>query len=150
MLEMQKEFATFAIISKITSFNSLLDKRKLMKIKKFEEIEAWQKSREIVNSIYKISNRSSFSKDFALRDQIHRAVISIPSNIAEGFSRKSNKEFIQYLFIAKGSAAEIQTQLYLALDQKYITQGEFDKLYEDLEVISKQISKFITYLKKTL
>ncbi|MBA7700874.1 hypothetical protein ES703_109599 [subsurface metagenome] len=150
MLEMQKEFATFAIISKITSFNSLLDKRKLMKINKFEEIEAWQKSREIVNSIYKISNKNSFSKDFALRDQIHRAVISIPSNIAEGFSRKSNKEFIQYLFIAKGSAAEIQTQLYLALDQKYITQGEFDKLYEDLEVISKQISKFITYLKKTL
>ena len=121
-----------------------------MKIDKFEDIEAWKKSREIVNSIYKISNKSSFSKDFALRDQIRRAAISIPSNIAEGFSRKSNKEFIQYLFIAKGSAAEIQTQLYLALDQKYITQGEFDKLYEDLEVISKQISKFITYLKKTL
>ena len=121
-----------------------------MKINKFEEIEAWQKSREIVNSIYKMSNKSSFFKDFALRGQIRRAAISIPSNIAEGFSRKSNKEFIQYLFIAKGSAAEIQTQLYLALDQKYITQEEFNKLYEDLEVVSKQISKFITYLKKTL
>jgi len=98
-----------------------------MKINKFEDLESWQKSRDIVNSIYEISNKSSFSKDFALRDQIRRAAISIMSNISEGFSREADKEFIQFLFIAKGSAAEIQTQLYLALDQKYITQGEFNK-----------------------
>jgi len=103
-----------------------------------------------------------FSKDYALRDQIRRAAISIPSNIAEGFSRRSNKEFIQFLFIvhpmkymrrflfhgAGGSAVEVENQLYLALDQSYITQEEFDSIYEGLELLSKQLSKFITYLKE--
>ncbi|MFQ5853215.1 MAG: four helix bundle protein [Candidatus Binatia bacterium] len=89
----------------------------------------------------------SGAKD-VLRDQIRRAAISIPSNIAEGFSRHSNKEFIRFLFVAKGSAAEVQSQLYTALDQGYISQEEFDNIYEKLEVVSKQISRFITYLKK--
>jgi len=119
----------------------------MSKIKKFEDIQAWQKARNVVNEIYKMTKTSSFSKDFSLKDQILRAAISIPSNIAEGFSRRSNKEFVQFLFIAKSSAAEVQTQLYLALDQKYIKQEKFDNLYGELEIISKQISKFITYLR---
>lgn len=119
----------------------------MSKIEKFENIEAWKKAREVVNSIYEITGSGKFSKDCALRDQIRRAAISIPSNIAEGFSRKSNKEFVQFLFIAKGSTSKLQTQLYLASDQKYITKEQFDNSYGELEIISKQISRFITYLR---
>jgi four helix bundle protein len=119
----------------------------MSKIEKFEDIQAWQKARKTVSEIYKIAKTGSFSKDFSLKDQILRAAISIPSNIAEGFSRRSNKEFVQFLFIAKSSAAEVQTQLYLAIDQKYITQSQFDNIYAEIQIISKQISKFITYLR---
>ena len=101
-----------------------------------------------MSSIYRLSSVDGFSKDYALRDQIRRAAISIPSNVAEGFSRCSNREFVQFLFIAKGSAAEVENQLYLALDQSYIAQEEFNSIYESLELLSKQLSKFITYLKK--
>ncbi len=94
-----------------------------------------------------MTSEEGFSRDFALRDQIRRAAISIPSNIAEGFSRRSNREFIQFLFIAKGSAAEVQSQLYLALDQEYISHKVFTEAYEKLEKVAKQLSRFITYLK---
>jgi len=76
-----------------------------------------------------------------------RLIYKKPIPRGKGFSRRSNKEFIQFLFIAKSSAAEVQTQLYLALDQKYITKKQFDEIYKELEIISKQISKFITYLR---
>ena len=118
-----------------------------MKVNKFEDIEAWKKSREIVNSIYKISNKSSFSKDFALRDQIRPAAISIMSNISEGFSRESNNEFIRFLFIAKSSASEVQSQLYIAKDQGYINEKEFNEIYDRLDHCSRQISNLIKYLK---
>jgi four helix bundle protein len=118
-----------------------------MKIKKFEDIEAWQKSRNIVNSIYKISNKSSFSRDFSLRDQIRRAAISIISNISEGFSRESTKEFIRFLFIAKSSASEVQSQLYIAKDQGYINENEFNEIYDRLDHCSRQISNLIKHLK---
>ena len=119
----------------------------MSKIERFEDIKAWQKAQDVVNTIYRVSNDGNFNKDFALRDQMRRAAISISSNVAEGFSKHSNKEFIQFLFIAKGSAAELQSQLYTALAQNYISKEQFDKLYSELEVVSKQISKFITYLK---
>jgi len=115
---------------------------------KFEDLRVWQTARQIVSSIYRLSSVDGFSKDYALRDQIRRAAISIPSNISEGFARRSNREFVQFLFIAKGSAAEVENQLYLALDQSYITQEEFNLIYEALELLSKQLSKFITYLKQ--
>ena len=115
---------------------------------KFEDLRVWQTARQIVSSVYRLSSVDGFSKDYALRDQIRRAAISIPSNISEGFARRSNREFVQFLFIAKGSAAEVENQLYLALDQGYITQEEFNSVYEGLELLSKQLSKFITYLKK--
>lgn len=120
----------------------------MAKIERFEDIRAWQAAREVVNAVYEISSKGSFERDFSLRDQIRRAAISIPSNIAEGFSRQSNKEFIQFLFVAKGSAAEVQSQLYTALDQNYISQDQFDKVYENVEMVSRQLSKFITYLKE--
>ena len=117
-------------------------------VERFEDLEVWQKAREVVNAVYQVSSDGPFSRDYALRDQIRRACISISSNISEGFARRSNREFVQFLFIAKGSAAEVENQLYLALDQGYITQEEFNSVYEGLELLSKQLSKFITYLKK--
>ena len=119
----------------------------MSKIEKFEEIRAWQSAREVVNRIYKISQDEKFKRDYSLGDQIKRASISIMSNIAEGFSRQSSKEFIQFLFIAKASAAEVQSQLYIALDQGYIIEKEFKEIYDKVEEIAKLLSKFITYLK---
>ena len=116
-------------------------------VERFEDLEVWQKARDVVNAVYQASSAGTFSRDYALRDQIRRAVVSIPSNIAEGFSRHSNKEFIQFLFISKGSVAEVQSQLYTALDQDYISQEAFDSTYERLEVVGRQLSRFITYLK---
>jgi len=110
-------------------------------------LEIWRAARDVVNAMYQASSDGAFSRDYGLRDQIRRAAVSIPSNIAEGFSRRSNKEFIQFLFISKGSAAEVQSQLYTALDQSYISQEAFDKIYEQLNVLAKQISRFITYLR---
>ncbi len=91
-----------------------------MKFNRFEEIEVWKQSRILVKEIYIITRREEFSKDFGFKDQIRRSSISIPSNIAEGYERKSNIEFIRYLFIAKGSAGELRTQIYLAYDLEYI------------------------------
>ena len=116
-------------------------------VERFEDLEVWQKARDVVNAVYQASSVGTFSRDYALRDQIGRAVVSIPSNIAEGFSRHLNKEFIQFLFISKGSVAEVQSQLYTAIDQDYISQETFDTIYETLQVVAKQLSRFITYLK---
>ena len=115
-------------------------------VERFEDLEVWQKARDVVNAVYQASSVGTFSRDYALRDQIRRAVVSIPSNIAEGFSRHSNKEFIQFLFISKGSVAEIQSQLYTALDQDHISQEVFDSTYEGLQVVARQLSRVMTYL----
>ena len=118
-----------------------------MKIGCFEDIDAWKEARKLVNSVYDaINNSPRFKKDIRLTNQIQGAAVSVMSNIAEGFSRRGNKEFIQFLFISKSSAAEVQSQLYVALDQNYITQGVFNKLYNQAELISKMESGFIKHL----
>jgi four helix bundle protein len=99
-------------------------------ISRFEELIAWQKSRVLVKAIYKMTNGEQFRKDFGLRDQIQRAAVSIMSNIAEGFERSGRAEFHQFLVIAKGSCAEVRSQLYIALDIGYISQAEFDNVHE--------------------
>lgn len=118
-----------------------------MTVKRFEDLEVWQAARDVVNAVYHVSSDGAFSKDYALRDQIRRAAVSISSNIAEGFSRHSNKEFVQFLFIAKGSIAEVQSQLHTALDQGYVEQQRFEEIYQAVDVVAKQLSRFITYLK---
>lgn len=121
-----------------------------MKIRRFEEIRAWQEARELVKMIYQaIRDSKNFYRDFGLREQIQRASISVVSNIAEGFGRRSRKEFIQFLFVAKGSIVEVQSQLYIALDQSYITQEVFSMLYDKTEEVAKLLSGFITYLLKS-
>ncbi len=122
-----------------------------MKIKRFEDIEAWQEARNLVNMVYKAINESEkFQKDFRLVNQIQDAAVSAMRNIAEGFSRRGNREFIQYLFISKSSAAEAQSQLYVALDQGYITEKVFREIYEQAEKVSKMDSGFIKYLNSQL
>ena len=94
----------------------------MAEIKRFENVEAWRKARELVSAIYAVSSKSAFAKDFGLRDQIRRAAVSILSNIAEGFERGGDKEFSQFLSLAKASCGEVRSQLYVALDQKYLTE----------------------------
>ena len=117
--------------------------------KSFEEIESWQKARELTREVYTVSNQGAFAKDFGLRDQIRRASVSILSNIAEGFERDGNREFLQFLAVAKGSSGEVRAQLYVALDQDYIDKNTF----ETLSAISIEIGSFIgglmNYLRKS-
>src|SRR5215210_7381743 len=94
-------------------------------IKRFEDVEGWKKARLLTRELYSVTMKGEFARDFALRDQIRRAAISVMSNIAEGFEREGNKEFRQFLSLAKGSASEIRSQLYIALDAGYLTQGDF-------------------------
>lgn len=110
-------------------------------------MEAWQKARELTKTIYAVSNDDQFSRDFGLRDQIRRASVSIMSNIAEGFGRSGNKEFIQFLSIAKGSASEVQAQLYVTLDAGYISQEQFQKLYSGTEKTARLIGGLLRYLR---
>jgi len=122
-----------------------------MKITRFEDIEAWQEARKLVKMVYVVTNKNEkFRKDFRLINQFQSAAVSSMSNIAEGFSRKSNKEFIQFLFVSKSSAAEVQSQLYVAFDQEYISQSDFDRIYNQAEKVSKMDSGFIKYLNSEL
>ena len=113
----------------------------------FEDVDMWKHARELVKTIYQVTKSKKFSKDFILTDQVRRAAISVMSNIAEGFERGSNTEFIQFLYIAKGSAGEVRSQLYAALDQEYLSDNEFQLGCELCMNVSGQISGMINYLK---
>lgn len=119
------------------------------KIERFEDIDAWQKARKLTKSIYKITSDGNFSRDYGLRDQIRRASVSIMSNVAEGFERDGNKEFIHFLSIAKGSAAEVRAQLYVALDAGYFDQNNFNILYDLAGETGRLIGGFMRYLKRS-
>jgi len=114
--------------------------------KRFEDLEVWQKAKELTNSIYRSSSSGSFSKDFGLRDQMRRAAVSIMSNIAEGFESQTQAMFIQYLARAKGSAGEVRAQLYIARDQGYISDEQFSETFVVAETCSRQLARFIQYL----
>lgn len=117
------------------------------KIVSVEDLKVWQKSIEFCDEIFHLINSTNLSKDFALRDQMNRCAISIPSNIAEGFERNSPKSFIYFLKIAKGSVGELRTQLHLAKRRKYLDEQTFQKLNIELMEIGKMIGSFIIYLK---
>lgn len=115
-------------------------------IKKFEDIKAWRKARELMKEIYRTSSVGKFAKDWSLKDQIRRSSVPTMSNIAEGFNRQSDKEFIRFLYIAKGSTAEVQSQLHVAFKLDYISKKQFESLYNRAEEITKLTSGFINYL----
>ncbi|EKE18619.1 MAG: S23 ribosomal protein [uncultured bacterium] len=119
-----------------------------MKIQKFEDLSIWKLSLKITKEIYDITSKEKFSKDFGLRDQIRRAIVSVSSNVVEGFEKNNNNEFVRFLKIAKGSVGESRNQLYIALAVVYITQDEFDKINAELEDLAGQIGGFIVYLQR--
>lgn len=114
--------------------------------KRFEELEVWQRAKDLTNLIYKFSSDGVFSRDFGLRDQMRRAAVSIMSNIAEGFESQTQSVFIQYLARAKASAGEVRAQLYIAKDQGYIPEDGFKELFSQAEICSKQLARLIQYL----
>jgi four helix bundle protein len=118
-----------------------------MPIKNFEELEIWKDARALTKAVYQLTSDSRFSKDFGLRDQIRRASVSIMSNIAEGFERGGNQEFIQFLYVAKGSCGEVRSQLYAAMDQNYLDQKVVGDLLTSLKRLSIMIKHLIDHLK---
>jgi len=121
----------------------------MAKISRFEDIESWKRARMLTSEIYTITSSGTFSRDFALRDQIRRAAISILSNIAEGFERGGDNEFLQFLSIAKGSCGEVRAQLYVALDQTYISTAQFETLSKTANDVSQLISGLMKYLRQS-
>ncbi len=120
-----------------------------MTIKYFEDLEIWKEARLLTRHVYQITQDGVFSRDFGLRDQIRRAAVSVMSNIAEGFERGGNKEFIQFLYIARGSCGEVRSQLYVAFDQGYVGQGAFAGIMESSRRLSVMMSNFVGYLKNS-
>jgi len=118
----------------------------LTAIERFEDIKAWQEARELTRMVYAVSIRGAFAKDYRLRDQIQGSAISVMSNIAEGFDAQTDRQFVQFLGYARRSATELQSQLYTALDQNYITQEEFDQIYTQAKKTKGLIGGFIRYL----
>ena len=114
--------------------------------RRFEDIQAWQKARVITQNVYRITANGSFAKDYGLRDQLRRASVSIMANIAEGFARRSDRDFANFLNISRSSTAEVQSHLYVALDQKYMSQADFDELYLAVEKASKMIFALARHL----
>ncbi len=113
----------------------------------FEDLPVWQNARELASLVYKTSAEGKLNKDYGLRNQIQKAVVSVSSNIAEGFERGSKREFIQFLYIAKGSCGELRSQLYIAKDLGYLSNSASETLIKSASNASKQIYGFIKYLK---
>lgn len=118
----------------------------MSKANSFENLYCWQKARELVRLIYRLTKKKSFS-DFSLKDQIRRAAVSILSNIAEGFERGTKEEFLYFLYIAKASCGEVRAQLYVALDQGFINKNEFSKAFNLAKQTSAIIYRFIESVK---
>ena len=117
-------------------------------IERFEDLEVWRLAKDVANQIYDVTSFGKFSQDYVLRDQIRRAVVSIFSNIAEGFERNGNREFLQFLSIAKASCGEVRAQLIFAHDRDYIPQEQFESLASNLISLSNQLAGFIKYLRQ--
>ena len=118
-------------------------------ITRFEDIEGWQKARELTRAIYQMTAQGSFARDFTLKDQIRRSGVSSMANIAEGFEREGNKEFVQFLAHSKGSAAEVKSHLYVALDAGFITEPQFKQTYHLANETGQLIGGFIRYLENS-
>jgi len=119
----------------------------LSTIKSFEDLPVWQDARKFTNKIYTLTDKFPKEELYGLTSQIRRATVSIMSNIAEGFDRRSDKELSNFLSMARGSSSEVQNDLYIALDLKYISEEEFKKMYAEAKEIAKQINGLMTYLK---
>jgi four helix bundle protein len=117
------------------------------KIERFEDLKCWQQARKVVNLVYDVCDTERISKDFTTKDQIKRAALSSMNNIAEGFGRFSNKEFIRFLEISESSAMETRSMLYILIDRKYINQKTFDEIFNEVIDLTNQVIGFIKYLR---
>jgi len=115
-------------------------------ITRFEDIEAWKTSRELTRMLYALTEQGQFARDFGLKNQIQRAVVSVMSNIAEGFESRTQAQFLEYLGRSKASAGEVRCQLYVSLDLKYLTDEQFRQLFDLADKSSRQIARFMAYL----
>lgn len=120
-----------------------------MAVKRFEDLEVWKEARRLAHEIYHLTKTANFCKDFSLCGQIQRAAISVMSNIAEGFERGGNQEFSQFLYVAKGSCGEVRSQIYVAVDQGYVSQEKAERLTNSFNRLSSMISNLITYLRNS-
>jgi four helix bundle protein len=120
-----------------------------MAIEKFEDLEVWKLARELCSVVFRVTSKTGFEQDFRFKAQIRASSGSIMDNIAEGFDRNGNKEFTQFLHIAKGSCGETRSQSYRAFDFGYIDESELEDLCQRTAVISKQLGGFIEYLKRS-
>ena len=120
-----------------------------MTIQRFEDIDAWKLGRKLTQMVYGVTCEGEFSKDYGLKDQIQRASASVMHNIAEGFDGGSNKEFIKFLRYSQRSCSEVQSELYVALDQDYITSNQFQQLYDLAGQAHAKVGGFIAYLAKS-
>ena len=119
------------------------------RIQRFEDMEVFQRARELTKSIYQATSVGRFARDFSLRDQIRRCAVSVMSNIAEGFERDGDREFLQFLSVAKGSCGELRAQLYAAVDQRYLTQEQFELLHAQVLQLARMLSGLIHYLRQS-
>jgi four helix bundle protein len=120
----------------------------MAKIERFEDLQSWKKARLLTNLVYDLTGYTEFAKDFRLRDQIRDATGSVMHNIAEGFDSGSNPEFIRFMKMARRSASEVQSQLYLAVDRKYIAMEELKKTYDIATEVKRLINGMIAYLRQ--
>jgi four helix bundle protein len=118
-------------------------------VKRFEDLHCWQSARELVNMVYEATNNPPFHRDFGLRDQIRRAVVSVMSNIAEGFNASTDAEFMRFLSFSRRSISEVQSQAYIALDQEHINQDTFNNVYNKANEAEQQVNALISYLNKS-
>jgi four helix bundle protein len=121
----------------------------MSKVERFEDLDCWKMAREITNRVYDLSEKGRFVRDYGLKTQMRDACISIMSNISEGFERDWDKEHAHFLSYSQGSAGEVRSQLYIALDRRYITKEEFDEVYKMLVRVALMINGFIKYLKES-
>ncbi|WP_251952568.1 four helix bundle protein [Salinibacter ruber] len=115
-------------------------------IERFEELEVWKTARKLINRVYEHTQQEPFAKDFGLRDQIQRASVSVMSNIAEGFESRTQSIFVDHLGRARGSAGKVRAQLYVASDQGYLSDAEFEATYDLADKASRQLFRLIQYL----
>ena len=118
-------------------------------IKRFEDLECWQEARELVKIVYSLTKKSEFKKDYELVRQVRKSAVSSMANISEGFHRNSAKDFMRFLDYSRSSVAETISHLYVALDQKYISEEELDKAINQANIVWKKVNNFITYLNKS-
>ncbi len=135
------------VVEMINWLNRLNSKRRKMKIDRFEQLECWKEARALTKMVYALVRKSGFRSDYNLRGQATGAALSVMNNIAEGFDSQSNVEFIRFLRYSRRSASEVQNCLYVALDQAYVTDSEFQTTYQQAEKTRKLIDGFLRYLK---